>query len=144
MVIYAFRRSTPIQAFSPRRAGAGFRQCLYRFDAELLAAARTHRVHDQQYQIGVTDLLDAEGSAVTEQARSFNGFLVRLARNEKSRNGKTLLRDGSFSSLFEGSAIPPGQGKKTAKEKDEIEIILTSDCPIFNDFERKQKKNPPR
>lgn len=83
VVVYALRRSTPVEAFPPRRARARFRQCLYRFDAELLAAAGTQSVHDQQYQIGVTDLLDAEGSAVTKQSA--------LRLNEGRGNGTRFL-----------------------------------------------------
>lgn len=60
MIIYTFGRSAPVQTFSSRDASTGFCQSLYGFDAQLFTSAWTQRVHYQQNQIRMGNLLYAE------------------------------------------------------------------------------------
>lgn len=63
MVVYTFRRPTTIQTFSSRDTSTRFRQSLYGLDAQLFAPAWTQRVHHQQNQIRMANLLHAERPA---------------------------------------------------------------------------------
>lgn len=72
VIIYTFRRSSPVESFSPGRTRPGLGQSLHGLDTQLLASAGTQSIDNQEYQIRMVNLLHAERSETTNNQSNAN------------------------------------------------------------------------